>query len=68
MNAWRGTSLIMEKSTSSVSGRRLRHPLTRDILNSHKTEADAIRYCRQNGYSWMRPPQNVDFAKLEQRI
>jgi hypothetical protein len=55
MNAWRGTALILEKSQLYVSGRVLRHPLTRQIVAAPNSQKAAKNYCRQNGYSWMSP-------------
>ena len=53
MNQWRGTTLIIEKSHTRVRAVFLKHPLTRKTLHSHNSRKEAVRYCRQNGYSWM---------------
>ena len=68
--AYRGTALIIEKSQTLLGAVKLRHPLTREIVNQflYPNRAAAIRYCQQNGYSWMEPVKNVDSEKLEQRI
>jgi hypothetical protein len=58
MNAWRGTALILEKSHLYVSGRVLRHPLTRAIVATPNSQKAAETFCRQNGYSWMKPTTN----------
>ena len=66
--AWRGTALIIEKSHLYTRGVVLRHPLSRDILHSHNSRAQAIRYCQRNGYSWMEPVRDVDQSHREQLI
>ena len=68
MIAWRGTALILEKSHLSARGRVLRHPLTRAIVATPPTQKLAVKYCAQNGYTWMLPVANVDMAAREQRI
>ena len=68
MNAWRGTCLILEKSHLYVKGRVLRHPLTQGIVVTQPSQARAERWCRQNGFSWMRPVENVDQERREAKL
>lgn len=66
--SWRGTCLIIEKSHLYMRGRVLRHPGTLQTVTTQPSQSAAERYCRRNGYSWMKPVPNVSLAQLEERI
>lgn len=61
MSAWRGTALIVEKSHLYQRGRVLRHPLSREIVTTTNSQKEAEAYCRQNGYSHMKPVSNSNY-------
>lgn len=67
MRAWRGHTLVIEKSHLYVGGVVLRDPLTLKTVtpaNSHKA---AEKYCRDNGYSWM-DAKPVDQSIVDMRF
>lgn len=64
----RGTSLILEKSHKTVSGKVLRHPLTLEVVAYPENMASAMAYCRLHQCSWNHPQKNVDFGALEEPI
>ena len=67
--AWRGTALIIEPSHTHTKWVRLRHPLSREIVTAtQNSRKAAIRYCQQNGYSWMEPVKDVDQSRREMRV
>lgn len=68
--SWRGHTLIINPSHLRVKAVTLSCPVTLKTLHSHNSRAEAIGYCRRNGYSWMDRKQAGadDMATLEQRI
>jgi hypothetical protein len=58
----------MEKSHLYARGRVLRHPLSMQTVGAFSSVKDALRYCRQNGYSVTLPANDVDSQRLEQRL